>query len=627
MRRLIALGLLTALLLTGGCTAGGEGSGQTAQPTADAAQASDAAQTMTAGEIDATFSAGDLDVGYDEATATKIELNGSQVSLSGSGASYADGVVTISAAGTYLITGTLDDGQLVVSVPDTDKVRLVLRDASITCQDHAALYIKQADKVFVTLAEGSENRLASGAIYNLDDEDANVDGAVFSRADLTFNGSGKLVVIGEYKHAVVSKDDLVLAGGTYEIQAAYGGLYGKDCVKIADGDYTIQTGTDGIQASNGEDEGRGYVYIAGGVFHITAGTDAVQAETVLLVEDGEFTLETGGGSANASTDSQGNVQEEWGRWGPGQAQEATEQDNDADTSDSAKGLKAGSDLTLRGGAFTIDSSDDAIHSNGTLTVAGGTYTIQTGDDGIHADDALNVSGGEIDLQKSYEGLEGLSVTISAGKIQIVASDDGINAAGGSDTAQTGRPGQNAFRSAANDEIFVRITGGNLTVDASGDGLDSNANLYIDGGSVYISGPTNDGNSALDYDGEAQITGGLVVATGMSGMAQGFSENSGQCSVLHSFSANLAAGDTVTLTDAQGEVLATYTPPKAYQCVIVSCPEMTQGETYTLTAGEQSASLTLSAVVTSNGGLGGGMGGDRGGNIGNEPPGGGGRGGR
>lgn len=591
------------LLLCSGCSLSDSAPSTSSSTgnTVSSTQAANTAKTTSAEGIDIEFSSRDLDVGYDENAATKIVLDGTEVSLSGAGASYADGTVTIFAEGTYLVTGTLADGQLVVDAADTDKIQIVLKNASITCEDHAALFIKQADKVFVTLAQGSENTLKSGAVYTLQEEDSNVDGVVFSRADLTFNGSGKLTIDAAYKHAVVSKDDLVITGGTYEITAAKGGLYGKDCVKIADGTFLLETGTDGIQASNAEEEGRGYVYIAGGSFTITAGTDAIQAETVLRIDGGGFDLVTGGGSQNASTDSQGNANAAWGRWGPGgMGTAATSSSDSTDSSDSAKGLKAGSALIISGGIFDIDSSDDALHCNGTVYLYDGTYLIQTGDDGVHADDALTIEGGSITIEKSYEGLEGLSVTVSGGDIQVTASDDGVNAAGGSDTAMPGRPGQNSFKNAADSDMFIRITGGTLTINASGDGLDSNGNFYMEGGTVCVSGSLSDGNGALDYDGSAQVTGGTIIAAGMSGMAQGFSSSSTQCSILYGFSSTFPAGTVVTLTDSQGNTLATYSPPKSYQCVVISCPQMIQGETYTLSAGSQSQSITLSSIVTTQG---------------------------
>lgn len=608
MKKHLAILTVAILVMLAGCGSGEEASDQTTK-------ASSLLDAVSADEIDTSVSKTDQDASYDESSATKISLSGSSASISGDGASEKDGTITIQQEGTYVVTGTLNDGQIIVQAADTHKVHIVLKGASIYCADHAALFIKQADKVFLTLADGSENTLGSGSSYHLSDEDSNVDGVIFSRADLTLNGSGKLTVNAKYKHAIVSKDDLIVTGGAYAITAGNGGgLYGKDCVKITNGTFTIQSGTDGIQASNVEQADRGYVYISGGALHITAGTDGIQADTVLRIDGGTFQITSGGGSANASTDQKGNENPGWGMWGPGSKEKTAKTEDPTDTSDSAKGLKAGVSLSVRGGTFTIDSSDDSVHCNGTVTITGGTFALSSGDDGVHAGDALLIQNGTIAISQSYEGLEGLNVTISGGKIQLTASDDGINSAGGSDTADQGRPGQNQFNVSEDSDLFIKMIGGSVTVDAGGDGLDSNGNLIIEGGSVLVSGSTNNGNGALDYEGTAKITGGTVVAAGMSGMAQGFSDSSSQYSILHNFSTTLSESDAITLKDSDGNTLVTYTPAKAYQSVVVSCPDMEKGQTYTLSAGSQSEALTLSSVVTSNGtgGMGGGMNGKMGG---------------
>lgn len=608
MKKHLAILTVAILVMLAGCGSGEEASDQTTK-------ASSLLDAVSADEIDTSVSKTDQDASYDESSATKISLSGNSASISGDGASEKDGTITIQQEGTYVVTGTLNDGRIVVQAADTHKVHIVLKGASIYCADHAALFIKQADKVFLTLADGSENTLGSGSSYHLSDEDSNVDGVIFSRADLTLNGSGKLTVNAKYKHAIVSKDDLIVTGGAYAITAGNGGgLYGKDCVKITNGTFTIQSGTDGIQASNVEQADRGYVYISGGALNITAGTDGIQADNVLRIDGGTFQITSGGGSANASTDQKGNENPGWGMWGPGSKEETAKTEDPTDTSDSAKGLKAGVSLSVRGGTFTIDSSDDSVHCNGTVTITGGTFALSSGDDGVHAGDALLIQNGTIAISQSYEGLEGLNVTISGGKIQLTASDDGINSAGGSDTADQGRPGQNQFNVSEDSDLFIKMIGGSVTVDAGGDGLDSNGNLIIEGGSVLVSGSANNGNGALDYEGTAKITGGTVVAAGMSGMAQGFSDSSSQYSILHNFSTTLSESDAITLKDSDGNTLVTYTPAKAYQSVVISCPDMEKGQTYTLSAGSQSEALTLSSVVTSNstGGAGGGMGGGMGG---------------
>lgn len=591
---------------------------------------------VSAADIDITFTARDLDAGYDEGTATKVAFDGSGVNITGSGTALDGGVLTLSAEGTYLLSGQWDEGQVRVSAGKEEKVQLVLQGVTVHCSTGPALYIAQGDKVFITLAEGSENALSDGESYSLDEADGNLDGAVFSRADLTVNGSGALTVDGNYKHGIVSKDDLTITGGELAVTAVGQALSGKDCVKIGDGTFVLTSGTDAIQSSNAEDVGRGFVYIAGGDFTLNAGNDGIQAETVLRIDGGTFELVSGGGSANASTDAGGEAQPGWGQWGGGPGGErpdggapgamggapdatpagtqtvpAAAQQTDAasaQSGDSAKGLKAGSELIVNGGTFDIDSSDDSLHCNGDLTVADGTLRLSSGDDGIHADGSLQIGGGTVEIAKCYEGIEGLHIDISGGEISLTASDDGLNAAGGNDGSSLGgRPGQNSF-AGDGDAATISISGGVLRVDAAGDGIDSNGSLQISGGTVYVDGPTDGGNGALDCDGSGEISGGTVVAAGSTGMAMGFTSGSTQGSILCNFPSSVAAGSEFVLKDSAGNTLVSYTPKKAYQSVAVSCPAMKQGEKYTLYAGSQTAEVALSSLTATygQGGMGGGQ---------------------
>lgn len=552
--------------------------------------------------------------------------------------------VTISEAGTYILTGTLTDGQVIVSAGDKDKVQLVLDGASITCADGPAIVVQNADKVFLTLADGSQNTLSDGGAYS----DTAQNACVYAASDLTINGSGSLTVNGNYNHGVYSKDDLTITGGTIAVTAVNDGLKGKDAVQIAGGTITIAAGGDGIQSSNANDAAKGYVSIDGGVITVTADGDGVQAETRLQVTDGNLNLTTGGGSANGAQHTGGmpggGQRPEMGGappegMEPGERAEMPEggsfpppdgrgmqptstesalrqtadagstasDDTSAEEAVSAKGLKGVGSLLVTGGSITADCADDALHTNGSMGVAGGTFTLQTGDDGMHADGALVISGGTIDVQKSYEGLEGQSITISGGSITVTASDDGLNAAGGSDASgQNGR--QDAF--AADENAFITISGGNITVSADGDGVDSNGDLTVSGGALYVNGPTSSGDGALDYNGTAAVTGGTVIAAGASGMAEGFGDTSTQYSFLVNLPASVAGGTALSIADGSGKTLATYTPSKAYQSVCVSLPALKKGETYTITAGEQSTTVTLDSVAVNEGGGMGGHGGGR-----------------
>lgn len=548
---------------------------------------SDSDKQLTADDM---FSDRDLSGDYSECT--DITLSDSTASCSDSSVTVADGSVTITKAGTYKFSGTFT-GQIIVNAGDSDKVQLVLDNASVTKEESAALYIINADKVFVTTVKGTENTLSSTGVFTSGSNETNIDGAIFSKSDITFNGSGTLNIKCESKHGIVTKDDLKITGGTYNITSASQGLSGKDSVRIASGNITVTSGTDGIHSENTDDTEKGYVYISGGTLNITSGKDCIDASGTVDIKDGTFTFKAGGGSSEKTT---------------------------GDSTESYKGIKADGVLTISGGTFDIDTLDDAIHSNADVTVSGGTLDISTGDDGIHSDNNTVVSGGEINIAKCYEGLEGQTVTVSGGKVTLTSSDDGINAAGGDNQGVGGGFGPDSF--SADSDAKITITGGEIHVNASGDGLDSNGDIEISGGTVYVYGPTSDGDGSLDYENNAVITGGTVLIAGSSGMAMNFGSESTQGSILAS-TGNASAGTTVKLTDSSGYVIAEFTPTVSFRTVVISTPDITSDGAFTLTVGDSTQEITMSGYIYGSGmgGMGGGKPGGNGGFGGGNRPGG------
>lgn len=563
-------------------------------------------------EMDFSFSKGDMNSAYDESNATVISLSDSGSAVTGEGALADETGVRITAAGTYILSGDLSNGGITVETLDTEKVSLVLVGVSIVNENGPAIYVKESDKVFLILAEGSENILSDGESYTAVDGETTLDGAVFSRADLAVNGSGSLTVNGKMKHGVVSKDDLVITGGNITVTSLSAALVGKDCVKIGGGEIKLTAGSDGIRSDNTEDANRGYVYINGGKLDITAGNDGIQAETVLKIDGGEIKALTGGGSVNgpAHYDNMGGGMGGFFPFGGTSNTSSTE---------SYKGLKAGSDILVSAAKIEIDSADDSIHSNGSISINGGDIIAISGDDGIHADTALAIYNGNITVSKSYEGLEGTEIAVFGGNIYVVASDDGLNAAGGNDGSAMGRPGANPFEGTTGD---ITISGGSITVDASGDGIDSNGSITVTGGITMVSGPDNNGNGAFDYGSTAHVSGGTLIALGASGMAQGFSSAEGQGAIFCTFNTQ-RGGSLFEVRDGNGDVIVSFTPAKNYQCAVVTSPDIQKGNIYTLTSdGNTIASVEMtSELYGSSGGMGGmgGMGGGRPG--GGERPGG------
>ena len=561
----------------------------------DISSASDSKTSDSGSDSDKQLTADDMfsdrDLSGDYSECTDITLSDSTASCSDSSVTVADGSVTITKAGTYKFSGTFT-GQIIVNAGDSDKVQLVLDNASITKEGSAALYIINADKVFITTVKGTENTLSSTGEFASSDDATNVDGAIFSKSDITFNGSGTLNVKCESKHGIVTKDDLKITGGTCNITSASQGLSGKDSVRIAGGNITVTSGTDGIHSENTDDTEKGYVYISGGTLNITSGKDCIDASGTVDIKDGTFTFKAGGGSSEKTT---------------------------GDSTESYKGIKADGVLTISGGTFDIDTLDDAIHSSADVTVSGGTLDISTGDDGIHSGNNTVVSGGEINIAKCYEGLEGQTVTVSGGKVTLTSSDDGINAAGGDNQGVGGGFGPDSF--SADSEAKITITGGEIHVNASGDGLDSNGDIEISGGTVYVYGPTSNGNGSLDYENNAVITGGTVIMAGSSGMAMNFGSESTQGSILAS-TGNASAGTAVKLTDSSGNVIAEFTPTVSFQTVVISTPNITSDGTYTLTVGDSTQEITMSGYIYGSGmsgGFGGGQHGGNGGFGGVNPP--------
>lgn len=597
---------LLAFLLLSGCVKNPdivEDNMQSSSETQSSSQASDDSVSQTALDTSEMFTERDYETSYDKNASTVITLNGNSADCSSDTVAISGPTVTISSEGTYILSGTLNNGMIIVNAKNTDKIQLVLDGVTINSDTSAAVYIAQAEKVFLTQAQGSKNSLSNGGKFTAID-DNNIDAAIFSKDDLTINGEGTLTIASPAGHGVVSKDDLVVTSGEYKITSASQGLCGKESIRIADGTFSITAGKDGIHSEDADDTSSGFVYLANGVYDITADGDGISASNVMQIDDGSFTIKSGGGSETVTLDSNGNW--DWQR--PGKMPDETQETGTAGESVSAKGIKAAGNLLLNGGNFIIDSADDTLHSNANLMVNGGTWKLSTGDDGLHADETATVTNGNITITKSYEGIEGQNITISGGIIDLVASDDGLNAAGGND--QSGNGGVDKFQKggfdAASDNTII-ISGGTIHINASGDGVDSNGNLSITGGKTYVSGPSDNGNGALDYNGEASISNGIFVAAGSSGMAQNFGTSSTQGAMMVNISGS--ENDTVTLKDSSGKELLGWTADKAFSCVVISCPKIKQGESYTVAVGDTSQNITMDSLIYgSGGGMGKGSGG-------------------
>ena len=544
------------------------------------------------------FTERDSKTEYDASKAVTIQLNGTTATASSDSVRINGSTVIIKEEATYVISGALN-GMLVVDAPDTAKLQLVLNGVDIASETSAALYILEADKVFVTLADGTVNTLANGGSFVAID-DNNIDGALFSKQDLTLNGSGSLTVTSTAGHGIVCKDDLVITGGTYVVNSASHGLDANDSVRIINAALTIDAGKDAIHCENSDDATKGFVYISSGSIKAEAEGDGIAASAYMQIADGTIDLFVGGGSENGSKAQSDNfggfMGGGHGGGRPGQLGSNNSQDTTTEeASTSMKGLKAANSMLISGGNITVNSADDAIHSDMSVIINGGTLTLASGDDAIHAEETLTVTAGKIDISESYEGLEALHIDVQGGDIKLVASDDGLNAAGGTDQSGTtggrdgmfggggkgGGPGGFGGMS-GNSNGSIKISGGTLYINASGDGIDANGTVEITGGHTTVVGPTRGDTATLDYDTSAIITDGTFIGTGASGMAQTFS-NSEQ-GVLALQVGNRSAGTEIVVKDSTEKVLIAYTPELDFAVVIISSPDLLKGETYTIMIG-------------------------------------------
>jgi hypothetical protein len=539
----------------------------------------------------------------DSAATTKISLQDDSILVEGDGVMVNNRNATITAAGTYILSGTLTDGQIIVDTADETTVYLILNGVTLSHARSAPIYIAKAQETVITLADGSNNSVSDGETYLFatpDEDEPNA--AIFSKGDLAISGTGSLTVNGRYNDGIASKDGLIITGGQITVNAIDDGIRGKDYLVINDGLITINAQGDGLKADNDEDATKGYIAISGGVLDITADGDAIQAQTDVMVSAGIVQLTAGGGSRSQIGDDL-----------------------------SAKGLKAAVDIIIDGGIFTINAADDAIHANNNIIVNGGDYTLATGDDGLHADATLTINDGDIRITESYEGIESAVITINDGNIHIVASDDGLNVAGGNDSSGFARgpglgggpgrgavPGQEAFTYTG--DYYLYINGGYIVVEAEGDGIDVNGAIEMRDGVVIVHGPTQQMNGALDYDATFKLTGGLLVAVGSAGMVQAPDASSTQSVLLLNLNGALSVNELIHIQSSDGQEVLTFAPIKAMQSITFSSPLLEYGTTYnvyyggstsgvaqdglyengTYTPGTQYTSFTIASVVTAVG---------------------------
>lgn len=526
----------------------------------------------------------DLYQDYSDAIIITLKDNASNVANNNgqdiSGVSIDNNIISITKTGSYEFSGTLTNGQIYVNV--AGNVYLCLNGVDITSTESAPIVIMGSKKKIITLASGSENTLTDSTsytkFYNTDNDEPN--GALFSKKSLTINGTGKLTVNANYNNGISCKGSLKIIGdiennidSNITVVAKNNAIKGNDAVIIKNSKVKINSTGDSIKSDN-EEDGTGYMYFEDCDIEINSSEDGLQAFNSLQIKSGVFNIVCGGGY-NVIT----------GR----------------DDTTSYKAIKSDKYILINDGSFTINSKDDAIHCNDTLLIKGGEFNINTGDDAFHADKILTIDDGKITIANSYEGIESAKITINGGEIYVNSSDDGINAADGTDN----KPNQ------ANYNCAMIINGGNITVNASGDGVDSNGTILITGGKLVIYGPTSNNNGALDSDGGIKVNGGVVVAVGSSGMVEAPTTDSLQKSVSILLSSSKSGLGQLVLKNSSGEELLKIIPEKAFQSIVISTADFTLNNSYTVEYNNsQIASFTVTSTLTQVGYSSGGSGGFR-----------------
>ena len=588
----------------------------------------------------------DEDNSWKDNTGT-IDLD--NVEVTGDGISVSDNVITISKGGDFEVTGTLDDGQIVIDTEE--KVKLRLSGMSLTNKNGSSIYVKNADKAYITLTDNTENTLTDGENYTSGDEKEK--GCITSRDNLEIKGSGSLTLNGNYNH----------------------GIFSSNSIEIGNGNITVNAKNDGIHAND-------TLAISGGNVYVTAEGDGLQAEEILDISGGEVNVTT---TTRTSNDFGGRVemkdslqmtddeiQSMREQMNNNQFTQTEESDDSEDTS--SKGIKVDWMLDISGGKVTVNSTDHAIHCTSDINITGGTLNLSSeSKKGISCHGDVTIDDGDITITKSTEGIESKKIlTINGGNIDITASDDGLNSGGtcanqnggfgGGTNMQGGQQGnrgqigrqnsdgqdgnqmtppempngqdgnqmtppdmssdqnggqmtppnmQQAEGNEQDSEHHIQINGGNIKIVADADGIDSNGSLFINGGTITVDAQATGAESAFDTDGAFIVNGGTIIGVSGSGMDESPNSYSDQNVILAYTTSQISAGDEVKITDSNGKTIAEYTAVKGGSKIVYSSDKLKTGEMYTVYAsGEEVGSAEIESSITkigtkSNSGFGGG----------------------
>lgn len=537
--------------LISGCTVETENNSELSNQTVPVSATVDTLLSIT--DSNSLFTAEDKEIGYSDADSSLINLSGEKIFSDSDGVEIDNSTATITSEGTYIITGNLTGGKIVIDTDSKSDVRLVLDGADIENSLEPAIQVENAGRLYITLNENTENSLSGNLSFSQNSESA---GVIYSNSDITLNGRGNLNISSSSGSGIVSEKNITITGGTIDISSGRYGISAAESVRISSAMISVVSKNNGIVSFNDENDSSGFIYISDGIFKINSEGSAIDAKNILLIDGGAFNITT---SPCTQLNEDGN----------------------------GYGLKAGEEISVNSGDFVFSTSDNAVNSNSKISINGGSFTISSEKNGIDGKSTVLIGESTIDIIKSHIGIEGETVFVQGGILNITSEDDGINAAGGNDgSGLTDSEEPKNFSSAAG----IKILGGYISINASGDGMDSGKDIAVSDGIIFLSTADNEDDTVIDFTDELFVTGGTILAAGNSSQEKDFSD-CGQKIILLDIDSQ-PQNCFIEICDESGNTIISGTSAANFSSVFVTGSQFEKGCSYILRTESYSASFTI-----------------------------------
>lgn len=539
------------IFLLSGCTGEAENNNNLANQTLPVSAGVE--NLLEIAESDSLFTADDKEIGYSDSDSVIINLSDEKIFSDSEQVSIDGSTATITSSGTYILSGTLNNGRIIIDAGSQSDVRLVLDGVNIINDSTSSIQVESANKAYITLEENTTNKLSNNFNFSQDD---GANGVIYSKSEITINGRGNLEIISSGGNGIVSEKNAVLTGGTIDISSAKYGIYAMDSVRISSSILSISSKDEGIYSSNEKNDSSGFIYISDGIFEINSEGNAIDAKSILLIDGGAFNITS---TSNMSIDADAK----------------------------SYGFSAGEEVSLSSGEFIFNTTDDAIHSNNKISLTGGSFTITSENNGVSGGATVFIGEANLNIEKCYIGIEGYTVFIRDASININSQDDGINAYGGNDESGLINT---AYTSDNNLTSGIRILSGYISINASGDGIDSNGDISISDGIILISTADNSDDMTIDYSNEFYLTGGTILAAGNISDEKDFSDL--EQTVLTLNVENQPQNSFIEVLDEAGNIIISDTAIQSFSNIVLSSSQFYSGYSYTVKIGNYSTSITL-----------------------------------